>query len=118
MKAAASLATVHHPHSHRLDAKEVAAAFGITLRTLAGVLNVKETTLRTRSHSANLQPALRKLVLAYDGLGVVFPADEIRKWMHHPLRSLQGLTPLELLRDRGVASFEALVDEVVGGGYS
>jgi hypothetical protein len=118
MKATASLTTVHNARSHRLDAKEVAAAYGLTLRTLARALGVNEVTLRTRSDSANVQPVLRKLVLAYDGLGLIFPANIIPKWMHHPMRHLNGLTPIELIGRHGIDSFVSMVEEMVGGGYA
>lgn len=117
MKTAASLEKVHNPRTHRLDAKEIAPLFGVTIRTLAKMISANEVTVRTRSDSPRLQPQLQKLVVVYDTLGEMMPVDGIAKWMHHPLRSLGGLTAIQLAEEHGVDSLQALVDEMLGGGY-
>ena len=117
MKTATSLGA-HSPRNHMLDAKELAVLFGVTIRTLSKMIGAKESTVRTRSSSTGLQPALKELALAYDGLGVIFPAESIPRWMHHPLRSTGGLTPIELSEKHGAQTLRKLVDEMVAGGYS
>lgn len=118
MKTAASLRTAHNVKSNRLDAKELAVLFGVTLRTLSKMIDANERTVRTRPDSPGLQGGLKELALAYDGLGVMLPPDEIPRWMHHPMRLIGGRTPIELAREHGAASLRQLVDEMAAGGYS
>lgn len=118
MKKAHSLEATHNARSHRLDAKKIAALFGVTIRTLSKVVSAHETTVRTRSDSDRLQPALRKLVFVYDTLAEMIPVEHIPKWMHHPLRGLDGTTPLELAEEHGLDSLCQLVREMFAGGYS
>lgn len=118
MKTAASLGRAHNAKTHRLDAKKLAVLFGLTLRTLSKMIGANETTVRTRSDSPGLQSGLKELALTYDGLGLVLPAEEIPRWMRHPLRNVGGLTPIELAQEHGAASLRQLVDEITAGGYS
>ncbi len=118
MKAAAALGKAHNAKTHRLDAKELAVLFGVTLRALSKMIGANETTVRTRSDSPGLQTGLKELALAYDGLGIILVAEEIPRWMHHPLRTVGGLTPIELAQKHGASSLRQLVDEMAAGGYS
>ena len=118
MKTAASLEKVHNPRTHRLDAKELAPLFGVTIRTLAKMIKANETTVRTRSDSPALQAPLQKLVFIYDTLSEMLPVEGIPNWMHHPLRTLGGITPIELAETHSVDNLRQLVEEMFAGGYS
>lgn len=118
MKTAASLAHVHHPKSHRLDAKAVAGLYGLSIKSLADILHVPAANLRSNGrHSPGIQQPLSQLVNAYDGLAEIFPEGHVAKWLHHPNRALKQ-TPLAYLQEHGPASFGAMVDTLLSGGYA
>lgn len=116
--AATTLDRVHNPRSHRLDAKGVAPLFGVNLRTLASMLGANANTVRTDSDSATLQQGLKEAVLAYEALAEIFPQDEtIARWMHHPLRSLKGVTPVELAQQHGIVALREHAEAMAAGNY-
>ncbi|TAM91135.1 DUF2384 domain-containing protein [bacterium] len=118
MSQAATLELVHDPATNRIDAKQVSSLLNITPTELAEIIKAKPASLRRRPQSESYQEALAPLVQAWDNLRVVFPNDQaIRNWMRHPIKRLQGKTPLWLLHEHGVASFSALVDELTGESY-
>ncbi len=119
MKAAATLDRVHNARSHRLDAKEIAPLFGVNLRTLAMMIGANANTVRTRSDSTTLQSGLKEAVIAYEALSEIFPEDAtIARWMHHPLRSLDGITPIELAQKHGIAALREHVETMAAGNYA
>ena len=119
MKTAATLDRVHNARSHRLDAKAIAPLFGVNLRTFATMIGANANTVRTRSDSVSLQGTLKDAVVTYDTLSEMFPLDEtIARWMHHPLRSLDGKrTPIELAEREGIGALRELVESMFAGNY-
>lgn len=104
--------------SRQIDVREIAAAYGISMSDLARMLGLTESALGKSSTTASLQPALQGLVRINKNLGIIMPADAIGKWMTHPLRSVGGLTAIELAEQHGLDSLEQLVQEMCAGGYS
>lgn len=105
--------------SGRLDARAIAHAFGLYLSTFARTIGANANTLRSRSDSARLQPELKEAVRAFVLLSQMFPLDEtIMSWMHHRLRSLDGLTPIELAERHGIIALREHVETMLSGNYS
>lgn len=77
---------------------------------------VKPDTLKKNSAAPSAQPALQKLVHAWEILQTIFPDDAaIRACLQHPLRAFKGKTPGWLLEEHGVEAFEALAVEMAEG---
>jgi len=115
---AITLERVHDPKTHRIDALAVAKLYGLSVTQFARTIGESRETIKSRPASPKLQPKLKALVVAYDGLGTVFPEETIPKWLNHPARRLGGLSPLQFLEQHGLDSFQALVDEVLEGVYA
>jgi uncharacterized protein (DUF2384 family) len=109
---------VHAKTSSRLDAGPVAALYGLKLAKLARIAKLNPETLRKKPDAPSAQKALAKLVNAWEILRTIFVDDEaISRWLHHPIPSLKGLTPLGLLEQYGIDSFEGLAEEMAAGSY-
>lgn len=114
-----ALELVHDKHSHRLNARQVAELFGQPLTLVAQAIDVSPASLRAHPDAVKAQKGLGALVHAWNELLRIFPSDDaVRNWLHHPNKRLQGRTPLELLRTKGLRSFTTLVGEIANGGYA
>jgi hypothetical protein len=107
-----------HPPARKLDAKNVARLFDLRLPAFARILG--ESVAKVKSHSSDpkLQRKLQRFIRIYNKLAVIFPINSIPKWLHHPMRRLGSLTPLELLEQHDIAKLEALVTEISEGAYA
>lgn len=99
-----------------LDASIVAQLFGVTKRTLAEMLHVD--MVDAFPSNTEIQVPLQKAKCIYDTLAVMMPTSTIASWMRQPLRSVGGLTAVDLAKQHGIESLHLLVSEMVAGGYS
>jgi len=109
---------VHNETSHRLDARLIAELYGAKLKDLAQWTRVSYETLRKKSDSDLAQTQLRMLVNAWELLATIFESEaSIRNWLNHPIRRLQGQTPIWLLVTEGADAFEGLAEEIINGAF-
>jgi hypothetical protein len=103
--------SVHNPMSQRLDAKLIARLYGVSVSRLAKWLDVKYNTIKKTSDSLTIQPALAKLVDAFEQLQVALVTQRaVREWLNHPLPQ-QELTPISILdRDGALDEFYNFVE--------
>lgn len=114
----AVLAQLHDAKTHRLDARRIARLFGLSYRELGRAIRESENTVKAPRTSAKLQPKLQQLALAYEQLQTMIPAEYIPTWMRHPIKRLQGQTPLAYFLKSGLDGFTALTEEIDTGTYA
>lgn len=104
--------------TNRVDANDIAMRLGVTIETLARMIGVKCSALRRRAGSRDVEARLRDAARVYDALAIIFPLDEtIARWMLDPLRSLEGMTAIELAEKHGIAALRELTEAMAAGGY-
>lgn len=114
----AILEQVHHPQSHRLDARQVALLYGVSLKQLSVWLRSSYNTLKKTPDARTAQAQLAQLVNAWQMLITVFASEQhVRRWLYHPLPGLRGKTAMWLLEAEGVNAFEGLAEGIVAGDY-
>lgn len=112
------LEQLHDPKSHRLSAAGFCTIFGLSLREFARAIDESESTVKNDPDSPKLQPKLNSLALAYENLHTTYSDQHIPKWMRHPMKRLEGRTPLAYMSEFGVEPFFQLTEEIAGDTYS
>jgi hypothetical protein len=101
---------VHDPRSGRIDAKRVAAFFGVPLRQLTRVLEAAYGTVHKTPDAPGLQPALRPLAEIVGLLNeLASTPQEVRVWLNRPLPELEGDTPLDTILAGEAEAVETLL---------
>ena len=102
--------------SGRINAKKLAEVTGLSVSELADVAGVPAITLERNAKAKLAQSRLPEFAHAWARLRTIFPNDEvIRKWLRHPLPGLRGKSALWLIREHGLDSFQAMIDEMLYG---
>lgn len=104
--------------SGRLDAKRIAAQFGVSLSQLAKATPVSRQALSETPDSPRAQAALDPFARTWGALSAVIPADQILKWLNARHERLDGSTPLEALLDGRAERVARLVESVRNGGVA
>jgi hypothetical protein len=103
--------SAHNPFSQRLDAKLVAKLYGVSVTRLAKWSGVKYNTVKKTPDSPTMQPALAKLVNAFEQLKRVLSTQRaVREWLNHPVTE-KDWTPISTLdRSDDIDGFCAFID--------
>lgn len=84
--------------SGRLDAKQVAAAFGLSLRQLATALPISSQALSETPDSPKAQPVLHAMARILAALRVILPNETTqRAWLQTPNSRWQNRSPLDVM---------------------
>lgn len=102
--------------SGRLDARRIAATFGISLSQLAKATPVTRQALSEMPDSPRAQTALDAFARTWGALSRLLPEDQIRKWLNANHERLSGSTPLEALLDGRAERVARMLESVRNGG--
>jgi FixJ family two-component response regulator len=107
---------LHHPESGRLDARRIAAFFGIPLADVARALGVSLSRLHKTPASPSAQAGLFVFErIAYALLILAGSRENARIWLNLPESQIREQTPLALIKEgRGEIVAEMLDDMLVG----
>ena len=94
----------------RLDARQLAAVYGLTLRDMVVIIGRDASGLARRSDSAGVQEALQPLEELAVKLRAYFGSMETgRMWLQAPNPALGGGTPISRLRDGKIKTVQKLL---------
>jgi uncharacterized protein (DUF2384 family) len=101
-----------------LDVEKVAAAFGIPLDELEGILRISENGVASTPAASALQAALRPFERAYRLTELTEGTPEVfRSWLLMPLEELEDDTPMDVLREGNVEVIAQLVESLLHGDF-
>jgi len=102
-----------------LDVENVARAFGIPIDEMNCLLRISQDKVATRRSTEALQAELSTFERIYSltTFRQVTP-DFFRTWLHTPLESLEGDTPIDLIRAGKGDLVAELVENGLAGGFN
>ncbi len=108
--------SLHNPESGRLDARQIAAHFGLELKTVAGLLGQKLSTISKTPDSKALQPDLTvfgRIAAALQRL--VGSEQNSRIWLNAPNPQLGGKTPAQAIAEGDADIVAGILDDMLVG---
>lgn len=114
---AAPRSDLHDPRTGRIDAKKVATAFGLSLRSLAAALDRTPQSLSKTPTAQSVQDDLGHYQRTYEILRSLLgdPAT-VRAWLNSPQPDLAGKRPVRLIEDGQVEAVRDFLEIVYAGG--
>jgi len=103
--------------SGKLSANNVAAALGLSVAELAGLIGRSRQAVSKTPDADSLQPLLRPFERVAR-LRATLSTDAFRKWLHLTNDQLGDRTPLEAVRDGNVRVVADLVEDMLTGSPS
>ena len=107
---------LHNPESGRIDAKQVAGFFGLSLNRLAKAIGRSPQSVHKTPDSVSLQKSLGLFVRIATALIALFGSEgDGRIWLNTPNPDLDNTQPLELIEQgQGEIVAELLEDALLG----
>lgn len=106
----------HDPDTGRLDAKRIAATYGVSLSVLARGLKITQSALSKRPTAAAAQVGLRELEFAWATLLDILGTDErVRAWLNAKSRHLKDRAPIDLLTGGSAETLANYIRSVITG---
>lgn len=110
------LAQLHNEVSGRMDAKRVAAFFGLPLSTLAKLLGVSSQAAHKTPDAPSLQSGLAPFhFVASALLGMIATPEDARIWLHAPNDEFDDETPLTLIKNGEIELVTDLLRDALMG---
>jgi transcriptional regulator with XRE-family HTH domain len=100
--------------SGRLSAQKVGKAFGLSLAELAGLLGRSRQAVSKTGDAESLQPGLAPFE-RIARLGAALSRSNFLRWLRMPNEQLEGLSPLDAIRDGRVAEIADLAEDMLTG---
>lgn len=106
----------HDPETGRLDANRVAAAFGVSLSTLAKAIGVTPGALSKRSTATVAQSGLREIEFIWATLRRMLGSDDLaRAWLRAGHPDLGGDPPIKLMTEGSAAALADYLRNALSG---
>jgi uncharacterized protein (DUF2384 family) len=111
-----AVSALHDPKSGRVDAREVAKFFGLSLTALAKALGRSPQSLHKTPDGSRVQRGLSPFVRIATSLLALFgSAEKARVWLNAPHPDLDQVTPIELVKGKKAAIVADLLEDALLG---
>lgn len=98
----------------RLSAALVADAFGLAVAELSKILGKTRQAVSKTPDAASLQGGLHQFE-RIARLKAVLPSDDFKKWLNMPRPEMDGLSPLEVVREGNASKVADFVEHMLTG---
>lgn len=111
-----ALASLHHPTTGRVDARRVAAFFGLSLAELARFLGRSPQAVHKTPDAPALQDKVSVLARIATSLTTLFgSAEQARVWLNAPNPDLDKARPIDLVKKRKAELVAQLLEDALMG---